>query len=153
MSWLNRCALLGCLAIFVALAISGCSGNKPDTPQAVVERFVKAVQEDDMATAADLMAWQEIARRQNPDWDNFPSSQRNLIIGRLKQQKQGELKHLAGFLRNATVGQASVEGDGAEVIVTGSGATVVFDLIAEGGKQWRILTIRPRTQGPGGMGG
>ena len=116
----------------------GCSkGGTTTSPEAAAKAFVAALRSGDYAKAANMMAWDDIARQQNPDWDSFPSSQRSLIIGKLKEQMQSSLAQLAGRVQGAQVGNVSVSGDTAQA--TAGSLTIVLKKTAEG---WKVLSAR-----------
>ena len=124
--------------IFAALLLQGCGHNAgASSPQAAAKAFVAALQAGDYAKAADMMAWDDIARQQNSDWDSFPASQRSLIIGKLKQQMQSSLAQLAGRVQGAQVANVSVNGDTAQA--TAGSLTIVLKKV---GGQWKILAAR-----------
>ena len=127
---------IGLLAFLLFVVGCGKSGGG-SSPEAAAQAFVAALQAGDYARAADMMAWDEIARRQNPDWDSFPSSQRALIIGKLKQQMQSTLQQLAARAKGAQVSNVSVSGNMAQA----TAGSLRITLIQSGGK-WKVLAVQ-----------
>ncbi len=131
-------ALALAVAMAAALVGSGCSkGGGGSSPEAVAKAFVAALQAGDYAKAADMMAWDDIARAQNPDWDSFPSSQRSLIIGKLKEQMQQTLQQIAARAQGAQVGNVAVSGDTAQ-----ARAGMLTITLKQTGGQWKVLSVR-----------
>ena len=129
------------LAVFAALAAVGVGGcgksGGASTPEAAAKDFVAALQAGDYAKAADMMAWDDIARQQNPDWDSIPSSQRSLIVGKLKEQMQGTLSQLSGRVQGAQVSGVSASGDTAQA--TAGSLTIILKKTPNG---WKVLSAR-----------
>ena len=81
------------------------------------------------------------ARRANPDWGDIPRSQRNLIVGKLREQRAREVEALTGMmLGDVVIGTPEVEGDRATVLLSVGMQTVALDLIKVEGF-WKVLQI------------
>ena len=133
-------AALFAFAALTAFSVlpGGCGkSGGASTPEAAAKAFVAALQAGDYAKAADMMAWDDIARQQNPDWDSFPSSQRSLIISKLKQQMQGSLSQLASRIGSAQVQNVNTSGTTAVATV----GNVTINLQQRDGR-WLILGFR-----------
>ncbi len=145
---MRRTGLVSVLAIAaatcVALLASGC-GAKPTiariTPKATAQAFVKAVKEGDYEAVAAGYDYETSARRANPDWGQIPRSQRNLIVGKLREQRAREVEALTGMmLGDVVIGTPEVEGDRATVLLSVGMQTVALDLIKVKGF-WKVLQI------------
>ncbi len=130
--------VLVAMALTAAVIPGGCGGKRAATPEAAARGFLEALEAGDMKAAADLVAWHEMARASNPDWDSFPTSQKNLIVSRVREQSQGSLEALAGLLQGAQVGETSSSGGATAVTVT-SGATQFMLGAIETDKGWKVL--------------
>jgi len=85
-----RCVIL--LLLLTPALLVGCGKKKaPDSAEGVAQAFAKAVSAGKMADAAALFDYVEEARRQNDSWDDIASGQRNLIVGKLKEDKASQL--------------------------------------------------------------
>jgi acyl-CoA reductase-like NAD-dependent aldehyde dehydrogenase len=110
------------------------------SPEAVANQFLSALKANNWSRAADLMAWEYIARAQNPDWDSFPSSQRNLIVRKLKEQQKAELQSLAARLGGAETGAAYTNGDMALVQAQAQNGRWTI-MLNKGKRGWAVLAV------------
>jgi hypothetical protein len=79
--------------VLIPVLVAGCGRKKPpDSAEGVAQAFAKCVTAGKTADAADLFDYVDGARRQNEDWDSIASGQRNLIVGKLKEEKASLLK-------------------------------------------------------------
>ncbi|MCX7600251.1 MAG: hypothetical protein N2512_15490 [Armatimonadetes bacterium] len=132
-----------CAAVILAalLAVAGCGRKSRGaaSPEEAAKLFAARVAAQDYEGAADLIAWGEMARSANPDWDDFPSSQRKLIVDKLRDQNMPVLRAIGATL-SKTAAKPQVESLGkqdsylvrlgTEVLVLGTVQT------AEG---WQVL--------------
>ena len=131
-------------ATCVALLASGC-GAKPTiariTPKATAQAFVKAVKEGDYKAVAAGYDYETSARRAHPDGGELPRSQRNLIVGKLREQRAREVEALTGMmLGDVIIGAPEVEGDRATILLVVGMQTVALDLIKVEGF-WKVLRV------------
>lgn len=126
----------------VGLVAVGCGkGREVASPEAVAEEFVAALKAGEYAKASDLMAWERISESRNADFSTFPTSQRNLIIAKTKEDEQGQLQAVAARLAGAKLGQAQVSGDTATVAVqTQSGPATIT--LRKQDKGWGIFSVQ-----------
>lgn len=137
MRWSSIANILLC-----SLLIS-CGGKASyNTPVAVIMAFDKAMKRDDAKSAAELFAYDEIARMQNRDWDQFAPSQRQLIISKLKGQKMHELQGWKQHYKDAkySIGTVQQRGDHATVVLSSSQGNILVTCI-QTDEGWRILSI------------
>lgn len=88
------CVALGLLALLggVGCARKTLGATSADEAAAL---FLHRLAAEDCEAAADLVAWSEMARASNPDWDSLPPSQRKLILDRLRLQSVAALQALS----------------------------------------------------------
>jgi len=129
------------LILLAAVLATGCSKSGGSTPQVVAQWFLDALEAGNWSKAADLMAWEQIARSQNPDWDSFPASQRNLIIGRLKEQQRSELQSMASRVAGAQIGAAQIK-DNTAILAVQSQAGAATLTLKKGKKGWEVLSLQ-----------
>lgn len=142
-----KIAVLVYLGAACGLWLCSCTSAEPNSPRAVVEAFAQALERGDTSAAADLMAWEEIARSQNSDWDSIPASQRNLIIKRLKEQKKEWLGSLGRLLAGGSVKQVREGSGSAFVTVASPQGTAVFSLVLSEDTKWRVLSVQQAPPG------
>jgi len=131
------------LAALTALLPVGCGEKAGGSPEAVARQFVEALAARDTATAAQLFAYQALARQQNEDWDSIPHGQRKLIVAKLAEEKAKELAQWAALFSSTqyTVGAAWITGASATVDLTPpSGPGLALHLAQEDGL-WRVESI------------
>lgn len=145
---MHRSALMTASAIAAVTCLvilaSGCGGPKTiasGSPKATAEAFIEAMKAGDYEAVAAGYDYETAARQDNPDWDTFGQSQRNLIIGKLEEARVEELKALAGMMSGEVqVGSPEVQGDRATVPLTVGVQTITMHLIEVEGL-WEVLEI------------
>lgn len=145
-----RRPLVGLLVVLaLPVVTSGCGGPKTvvsANPEVTARRFIDAIRAGDYELAATGFDYDTTARRQNPDWDTFGQSQRNLIVDKLREEKARQLQALSGMLAGeVSVGHAQIEGQWAIVPVTGTGALELVLTNKDG--LWHIQTVREHAGG------
>ena len=134
------CALTGCVLV-------GCGSPKTiakDSPKATAEAFVDAMKSGDYDTIAAGWDYEIAARRDNSDWESIPPGQRKLIIDVLQENKAKEVEALSGMMTGeVTVGEATVRGQRALVVLTAGQVTVAMTL-AEVDGVWKVLQVAER---------
>ncbi len=137
------------VVLALLIVITGCGGPKTvvcDSPEATAQRFIEAIRAGDYDLAATGFDYDTAARRQNPDWDTFGESQRNLIVGKLREDKARQLQALSGMLADeVSVGSARMQGQWAIVPVTGAGPLELVLTSRDG--LWYIQTVRESSGG------
>ena len=133
-------AALTCLVLLPV----GCGGPKTiaaGNPKATAEAFVEAMKAGDYETVAAGYDYETAARQDNPDWDTFGQSQRNLIVGKLQEGRAEEVKALGGMMSGEVqVGAAEIQGDRATVPLTVGVQTLNMHLIEVEGL-WKVLEV------------
>ncbi len=131
------------LALLPVLTGCGSRSTGPTTPEAAVEVFDKAMKAGDTAAVAALWAYEAEARRQNPEWDDIPAGQRELIIGRLRESKADELRgRQQVYAEGDYVPQPpQVQGSRAVVRLASPAQDMVLNLVEEDGI-WRIESLQ-----------
>lgn len=137
------------LALLATLLLAGCGGKETiakATPQATAEAFIEAMAEADYDLVAAGFDYETNARRDNPDWDTFGQSQRNLIVGKLQENKARELQALAGMFASgeASVGDVEEQGDTATVTINAGANTLELEMNNIEG-QWYVYNIEEQT--------
>lgn len=137
-----------CRLVFALLCLAllaGCGAGKSiarGTPEATAEAFVAAIRAGDFDVAAAGFDYDQWAQRENPDWGSFAPQARKEIIGKLQEEKAGELKSLAGMMAGElSVGEAAIEGERASVPVTVGGSTLNLQMIRKDGL-WYVLRLQ-----------
>ncbi|MGD9498336.1 MAG: hypothetical protein AB7Y46_18735 [Armatimonadota bacterium] len=103
-----------------------------------------AIRAGDYEAAAAGFDYEQYALSQNPDWDSFGQSARNLIIDKLREERAGELQALSGTLAaRVTVGEAQVQGASASVPMTAGANTIHLQMTQQDGL-WYIQAIQER---------
>ncbi len=95
--------------------IGACGCGKPSA-EGVADTFVAAMVSGDTLAAAQHWDYVTYARKQNPDWDTFATSQKNLIIKEAKfaEKRAKELDYWKlHFLRGTEVDNIIETGDSA----------------------------------------
>ena len=139
------------LSLGVAIALGslvaltgGCGGKASvarETPSATADAFLAAIQKGDFAAAASAFDYNTEARQMNPDWDDIPASQRNMIMEKMADQRQEQLKSLGGMLSgDVRVEPPQTQGDSATVDLRVSTAVVRLYL-AKVGEVWRLSSF------------
>lgn len=134
---MGRCSVgfvvLGAACVW--LLVSGCgkgSGAGP-TAQATAESFAAAVGAGKFVDAARAIDYVEAARQQNENWDDIPGGQRDLILGKLAEQKAAELTGYQSIVGNKPT--VTVNADGTATI-TGAAGVVNLAFVEREGKQY-----------------
>jgi len=132
----NRLALAVTLLALALLA--GCGGSGPaSTPEGTVKAALAAIKKGDAQALARLYDYTDYAKRENESWDSIPQGQRDLITGKLAQDRaqtlQMMLPGLQSNLGQATVGQVVTSGDTATAEIKGALA-LQFRLVQREGK-------------------
>jgi len=131
-------------AAALGFLVAGCGGKSiENTPEAVAKAFTEAMVDGDMAAAADLCDYVTRARKANEDWDDITPGQRGLIIGKVKEQKQGELEGLAPYFGSGSevgvnVGRPGASESTAGVTVTGGPSGEVVVTLVQSDGQWGV---------------
>ncbi len=128
--------LLG--ALCVAL-VSGCGPKTAvgATAQETADNFAAALEAGKLELAATAFDYVSEARRLNPDWDDIPGGQRDLIVQKLIQERAGELgqyvQRLGSGLKAGPVAQ------GVSSLTGGSGSLSIELRESEG--KWYIYNV------------
>lgn len=128
--------LLG--ALCVAL-VSGCGPKTVAgaTAQETADNFAAALEAGKLELAATAFDYVSEARRLNPDWDDIPGGQRDLIVQKLIQERAGELgqyvQRLGSGLKAGPVAQ------GVSSLTGGSGSLSIELRESEG--KWYIYNV------------
>jgi hypothetical protein len=134
------CALTGCVLV-------GCGSPKTiakDSPKATAEAFVEAMKSGDYDAIAAGWDYEIAARRDSSSWDDIPPGERKLIIGKLEEAKAKEVEALGGMMTGeVTVGEATVQGQRALVVLTAGQVTVAM-MLAEVDGVWKVLQVAER---------
>lgn len=137
-----------CLALLagaVLLGGAGCSkggGTHAATPDECLKAFDAAMRAGEFDKAAGLFAYDKIGEQTNPDWSGFAASQRQLIIGKMREQ---EVQTLRGFQAAYTQGgyqlqAAAVQGDQASADLPGARDTLPIKLFSHNGN-WLLVSV------------
>ncbi|MFQ6132941.1 MAG: hypothetical protein ACE5R4_12950 [Armatimonadota bacterium] len=129
-------------ALAVALA-AGCGGGASSGAKDAARQFLEAITKRDTSAAADLFAYDTLARQQNEDWDSLPQGQRALITDQVRQAKVGELMQWAALFSSTEyeVGEVRTAETGATVdLVPPEGPAIPLHLVQEG-EAWKVLRI------------
>ena len=112
-----------------------------ESPRATAEAFVAAMKAGDHQSVVAGYDYEQTARTENPDWEQFPEGQRTLIIGRLQEAEAQKIEALAGMMAGEVqVGSPTTEGDRASVPLTIGPQTLTMHLIQVEGL-WKVLDI------------
>ncbi len=117
------------LTVFtIVIAGAGCGKSAPKeaygaTPDEAALAFAKAMQAGDAETAASYWAYNEESRRQNEDWDSFPSGQRGQIIAKVREERIAALGQQAAAWKAAS-GDLTAQAAGDAVTIVAGGAPV-----------------------------
>ena len=134
------CVLTGCVLL-------GCGAPKTiakDSPKATAEAFVDAMKSGDYDTIAAGWDYQIAARRNSSNWDDIPPGERKLIIDKLEEAKAKEVEALSGMMTGEViVGEATVQGPRAVVLLTAGQVTVAMMLVEVDGV-WKVLQVAER---------
>ena len=114
---MRRTCLLCALTPLIALVIAGCA--KPDA-RSVAAQYVGYMKNGKFKAAALLWDYGTEARQQNESWDDIPEGQRQLIIGKLADEKATTLAMWSSYFPASTkVAQVSESGDTAQAVLAG----------------------------------
>lgn len=129
------------IAILVATLLAGCGGKDTiagSTPEATADAFIAAMQAGEYDRVAAGFDYETDSRRENPDWDTFGESQRNLIVGKLQERKAEDLRALAGmFSGEASVTDINKQPQTATAAISAGANTVILRMRLVEGK-WMI---------------
>jgi hypothetical protein len=130
--------------VVVVGGVCGCA-KKPDlgSPAGTVTTFDQAMKGGEFSQAAGCFAFDTQGARDSTDWSTYSESQRNLIIGKLREEKANALTSAGATYtsKGYQVGNASESGNQATVeLKTSAGDTVTVQLAREG-ETWRILSL------------
>ena len=128
-----RIPLFPIIAVLITTALLGCNHGAPSgpgaTPEATVQAMLAAVQAGDALALASLYDYSESAKAQNPDWNDIPKGQQDLILKKEAERNADTLKPSLDkwktALAGASVGTAQVTGDSATVTVGSATLTLV----------------------------
>ncbi len=139
------------LMTVASTVLVGCGGEATiagDTPEATANAFVEAMKAKEYDKVAAGFDYETYARQQNPDWDTFGESQRNLIVDKLQEDKAEEIEALAGMFAGgeATISNVKQKDDEAGATINAGANKLVLHLIHTDGK-WLILKVYEGTQG------
>jgi|LSQX01.3.fsa_nt_gb hypothetical protein len=110
-------------AVTLAAMMVCCTGCRKPGPEVVAKNFVAAMSKGDLEQAARYWDFITYARRENPDWDTFGTSQRNLIVKELAKDQARELEFWRTYFpRACTVEEISIHGERAVATLTGGRA-------------------------------
>jgi hypothetical protein len=137
------------LALLATLLLAGCSEDDTiarATPQATAEAFIEAMQAGEyekIAAARDYETW---ARQQNPDWDTFSPSARDLIVDKLQEDEAEKMAALAGmFTGEASVSDVQEQGNTATATLSVGANALTLRMNKIEGK-WHIYQVEERTR-------
>lgn len=128
--------LLG--ALCVAL-VSGCGPKTAvgATAQETADNFATALEAGKLELAATAFDYVSEARRLNPDWDDIPGGQRDLIVQKLIQERAGELGQYVQRLGSGI--KAGPVAQGVSSLTGGSGSLSIELRESEG--KWYIYNV------------
>lgn len=124
------------LALAASLMLEACRGRRgPDfsTPEAAWRTLVQALEAQDFNLAADCYAYEEMARRRNPDWPHLPFMERKTIMDRMRQSVRQTLER-SPLPPSGTIQVLGQDGE-ARLAITG-GPTLLLVRTPQG---WRLL--------------
>lgn len=136
--WPVLCAALGLL---VLSAVIGC-GKKAQaaaSAQEAVELLLERLSAQDYEGAADLIAWPVMAAASNPDWDSFPSSQRKLIIDKVRSESMSDLQALSNEVAKGGAELRPQPTDVPEVFLVQTAGQPVFIRAVQTQDGWQVL--------------
>ncbi len=134
------------LAALATLLLTGCGGGPRsiagETPQATAQAFIDAMAQEQYESIARGWDFEAYARRQNPDWDTFGESQRNLIVQKLRDDQVSRIEAMAGiFAGGAQIGEPE-QGPGRAIVpITAGGRTMRMSMTERDGL-WYITNIQ-----------
>lgn len=142
-----------CVLALLCVVMAGCGKSDSiagSTPKATAEAFVAALQAENYEAIAAGWDYETYARTENPDWDTFGESQRELIIAELQKDQVGEVRALAGMLSgDVTVGEPQVQGSRASVQLT-AGAVVLNMSLIQVDDVWKVASVSEQAAMGGG---
>jgi hypothetical protein len=139
------------IAMIAALLLAGCGEEDTiakSTPQATAEAFAAAMQAGEYDKVAAGFDYETSARQENPDWDTFGESQRNLIVDKLQEDKAKELQAMAGMFAGGepTVGNVQEQNGQAGATISAGANKLVLQMRQIEGK-WLIANVYEGTGG------
>ena len=122
--------------------IAGCGKAKLDTPEACLKAFDAAMRRGDIAKATQLVALDKWAADNATDWNSYAPSQRDLILGRMREEFGQKLEAIRQtYLQaNYQAGAAQIQGEWATLPLTGGGSALPVILYFNG-NEWRIYSL------------
>jgi hypothetical protein len=132
---------IGLLALATCAALLGCGGGTPtevagETPELAATEFAQALANGNTELAAAYWAYDEQARKDNPDWDSFPPGQRSQIKRKLRESKASELGSHTGLFADVSGAlEASAEGETVTLSAGGQPLAVVSVTKTDAGYQ------------------
>lgn len=134
---MTSAALLICGALAALLAGCEGAGLAGTTAKATAEGFAGALAAGKYELAATAFDYVTEARQQNENWDDIPKGQRDLIIGKLQEERAGALSAYASKLG----GNAKVDSEqGQTVVLKGDAGTLSLQMLEAEGK-WYITQV------------
>lgn len=139
---MRKLAVLGLVA--VVAGVCGCA-KKADlsTPAGAVAAFDTAMKGGKFSEAAACFAFDTQGARDSTDWATYSQSDRNLIIGKLREGKATALSAVASTYtaKGYTVGTASESGNQATVELKASGGEALMAQLVHEKDAWRIESL------------
>ena len=128
--------------VLLAVVGPGCGKQSLDTPEACLKAFDAAMRGGKTETAAKLLATEKWAEDNNGDWGTAATSQRGLILSKMRDDKAGQLESLRSAYTQANyqIGAPQINGEWATVQLTGAGNPVTVQLYQRNG-EWRIYSF------------
>ena len=138
MTLLQSRALYLLVLTLAIVMVAGCGPKKADTPEDAARMLIAAFGKGDTKAAADMVAWDAMAKKENGDWDSIPQHQRRLIVDKEKEMNAAALAAFGRNLTGAEVGASTPSGDGATVSVRTSAGQFNLEAI-QGETGWKIV--------------
>lgn len=113
----------------------GCGGKPTKTPEGTVRAYINLMKAGKWKEAALLWDYTEYAKRENPDWESFGTSQRQLIIDKLAEEKAKSLEMWRTYFTDVKLDTVEVQGTQARAMLSGRVRSI--DLV-QVGDQWLI---------------
>ncbi len=107
-----------------------------------MKAFDAAMRQGDTTKAAKLVALDKWAADNSTDWHTYAASQRDLILGKMREEFAGKLDGIrqAYVAANYQVSGAQTQGEWATLQLTGSGSAIPVTLYSNG-TEWRIYSL------------
>lgn len=129
------------LAALVTL-VAGCGEPKPATPEACMKAFDAAMRQGKVDRAVKLIALEKWAEDNSTDWQTYAPSQRDLILGKMREEFATKLEAIreAYLQANYQVTSVQVQGEWATLQLTGGGMAIPVTLYSRNGV-WQIYSL------------